>query len=59
MPFLPANIEACPTLLLMMASGGDRGKRPWGGGPNHVGRQLPSCRARTDVAPGQASSSAG
>jgi hypothetical protein len=56
MPFLTADLEARPTLLLMMASGGDRDKHPWGGTPSHDGRQLPSHRERVDAAPDQASS---
>jgi hypothetical protein len=55
-PFLVADLEVCPAPLPVMASGGDRGKRPRGGGSSHDGRQPPSCRARMDAAPGQASS---
>jgi hypothetical protein len=33
MPFLATNIEAHPAPLPVMASGGDRDKRPWGGAP--------------------------
>jgi hypothetical protein len=43
MPFLTADLEAHLAPLHMMASGGDRGKRPWGGSPNHDGHQPLSC----------------
>jgi hypothetical protein len=33
MPFLAADLEALPAPSTMMASGGDNGKRPWGGPP--------------------------
>jgi hypothetical protein len=39
MSFLEANIEARPASLLVMASGGDHDKRPWGKGPSHDGHQ--------------------
>jgi hypothetical protein len=55
MLILAADNEARPTLLLMMASGRDHGKHPWGGGPSHDDRQLPSCRVRMEAALGQAS----
>jgi hypothetical protein len=50
MPFLAADLEACPAPSTMMASGGDNGKHPWGGAPGHDGHQSPSHRVRMDVA---------
>jgi hypothetical protein len=56
--FLATDIETRPALLPVMASGGDRGKHPWGGDPSHDGHQPSSHRARIDPAPRRASSSA-
>jgi hypothetical protein len=57
MSFLEANIEARPASLLVMASGGDHDKRPWGKVPSHDGHQSRSRQARMDAALGWASSS--
>jgi hypothetical protein len=55
LPFLAADLEACPTPLPMMASGGDHNKRPCGGSP-HCGCCQPSShRARTDASSSRAS----
>jgi hypothetical protein len=54
MSFLVADSEAHLATLPVMASGGDRDERPWGGGPSHDGPQQPSYRAKMDVSPGRA-----
>jgi hypothetical protein len=55
MPLLATDLEAFPAPLPMMASGGERGKHPQGGGHSHDGHQPPSHRARMDVATGSTS----
>jgi hypothetical protein len=57
MPFLGSDLEAHPAPLLVIASGRDHDKHPWGEGPSCVGRQLPSHRVRIDTSPRWSSSS--
>jgi hypothetical protein len=40
--FLTPDLEAHPAPLPVMGRDGDHGKRPWGEGPSHDGRQSSS-----------------
>jgi hypothetical protein len=48
LPFLAADLEPRPAPLLVMASGGEQGKHPWGGSPSRDDRR-PTDQGRTPL----------